>query len=146
MDPTQNSLDEMFSMWQRVGTYSPDSVGIGLIFALTLATGWLCQFFWPKVKLRPQSSLGAWFGLVQAAFYSSLSFYVSYQVILTGQIKCLRKARQCPRSFYEDEGWISVVVHPVSFWTAYFYIFLLSVIFIAWFFVCARSIRLRSAR
>lgn len=146
MSPSQTSVEEFLSMWRRVEAYSADPIGMILLFSLTLATGWLLQFFWPKARLRPQSRSGAWLGLVQAALYSCLAFYISYQVLIAGQIKCLGKARRCPSSFYEDEGWISIVVHPLSFWATYLYIFLVSVIFLAWFFVCARSINFRSAR
>src|SRR3546814_299115 len=100
MDPTQASIEELYLMYQRVKTYSADPIGMGLLFSLTLATGWLCQFFWPRAKLRPRSSSGAWLGLVQAAIYTGLTFYTSYQVLITGKIKCLRKARRCPHSFY----------------------------------------------
>ena len=141
MDPTQISVGEIYLMHQRIRTYSAEPIEVGLIFLVTLVTGWLGQFFWPQEKWRPLSSSLAWFGAVQAAMFSGLSLYISYQVLIAGQIRCLVKARRCPRSMFVDERWISVVVHPFSFWMTYFYIFLISVILIAWFFVCVQSIK-----
>ncbi len=151
MDPLTDAKQTAALIWhysQHSAQYRADFVSISLMLAVTLLSGWLLEFFWPKDRLRPTSKAGAFFGLFQAFLYSTIWLYISYRSLHSGQIRCLYRRCTGARFFGTDHRFHSASEHllslgatPVAFWHSYFVLFILSLPLISWFFVCVRALR-----
>lgn len=146
-------MNAFFHYRENAADYTMDPIGIGLIFSITLLSGWLAEFFWPRDSLRPTSVRGALMGAIQSSFYSALLLYYSFNCLSSGTIRCFgrgRRYRGCGVEFFDGnsfrestENLLSLGYTPHAFWFQYFFVFCITLVFLAWFFVCVRAIRER---